>query len=266
MASTLGATNPFRYRGYYYDTESGWYYLNSRYYDPQVGRFINADGIVGANMFSYGNYFPSVTHGSSASSAHPYYETPRLVRGEGADNRFTTQRHAYPKAETTSEPWDVLEADLFNGRITITALVPLSINRFDSQYAKITLLDGSSIVLDASMDILRVTKKPNDITFRVIKKGNGPSVYVLMKGADELAQVTYAVSCNGNAFKNGGYMPGGCSWRTNPDYVESTMTSCFDPYLYTQLYVKGSDGRLQTFDHTPMHDDEIIDILRRKLP
>lgn len=35
--------NPFRYRGYYYDVESGLYYLNSRYYDPQTGRFINAD-------------------------------------------------------------------------------------------------------------------------------------------------------------------------------------------------------------------------------
>ena len=35
--------NPFRYRGYYYDTESGLYYLNSRYYDAKVGRFINAD-------------------------------------------------------------------------------------------------------------------------------------------------------------------------------------------------------------------------------
>ena len=42
MASTLGAVNPFRYRGYYYDTESGFYYLQSRYYDPQVGRFLNA--------------------------------------------------------------------------------------------------------------------------------------------------------------------------------------------------------------------------------
>ena len=37
--------NPFRYRGYYYDTETGLYYLNSRYYDPQTGRFINADDI-----------------------------------------------------------------------------------------------------------------------------------------------------------------------------------------------------------------------------
>jgi len=37
--------NPFRYRSYYYDTETGLYYLNSRYYDPELGRFINADDI-----------------------------------------------------------------------------------------------------------------------------------------------------------------------------------------------------------------------------
>ena len=35
--------NPFRYRGYYYDTETGWYYLNSRYYDPMVKRFVSRD-------------------------------------------------------------------------------------------------------------------------------------------------------------------------------------------------------------------------------
>ena len=42
-ANTVGYYNPFRYRGYYYDTESGLYYLNSRYYNPNWGRFINAD-------------------------------------------------------------------------------------------------------------------------------------------------------------------------------------------------------------------------------
>ena len=45
----LGEINPFRYRSYYYDTETNLYYLNSRYYSPEVGRFINADGIVSAN-------------------------------------------------------------------------------------------------------------------------------------------------------------------------------------------------------------------------
>ena len=36
-------SNPLRYRGYYYDTETGYYYLQSRYYDPSICRFMNSD-------------------------------------------------------------------------------------------------------------------------------------------------------------------------------------------------------------------------------
>lgn len=39
----VATINPFRYRGYYFDTETNFYYLQSRYYDPQTGRFINTD-------------------------------------------------------------------------------------------------------------------------------------------------------------------------------------------------------------------------------
>ncbi len=57
-SSFIGNVNPIRYRGYYYDTETGWYYLHSRYYDPQVKRFINADTAIGANgRFSGMNLF-----------------------------------------------------------------------------------------------------------------------------------------------------------------------------------------------------------------
>ena len=45
MASTLGAHNPFRYRSYVYDQETGLYYLQSRYYNPEICRFISADSI-----------------------------------------------------------------------------------------------------------------------------------------------------------------------------------------------------------------------------
>ena len=61
----LAEINPLRYRGYYYDNETGFYYLQSRYYDPQNRRFINADsyastgqGFVGTNMFAYCNNSP----------------------------------------------------------------------------------------------------------------------------------------------------------------------------------------------------------------
>ena len=46
MAATVGQKNPFRYRGYYFDAESGMYYLQSRYYDPEIRRFISADNII----------------------------------------------------------------------------------------------------------------------------------------------------------------------------------------------------------------------------
>ena len=56
----LAEINPLRYRGYYYDNETGFYYLQSRYYDPANRRFINADGLIsfdcgfsGLNMYSY---------------------------------------------------------------------------------------------------------------------------------------------------------------------------------------------------------------------
>ena len=59
--TSIGAINPLRYRSYYYDVETGFYYLQTRYYDPQIGRFINADtysstdlqDFLAFNMFSY---------------------------------------------------------------------------------------------------------------------------------------------------------------------------------------------------------------------
>lgn len=58
LADTIGVQNPFRYRGYYYDNETGMYYLRTRYYDPEIRRFIIADGqvndtVLGNNVFSY---------------------------------------------------------------------------------------------------------------------------------------------------------------------------------------------------------------------
>ena len=45
----LSTINPFRYRSYYYDEETNLYYLNSRYYNPEWGRFVNADAIINSN-------------------------------------------------------------------------------------------------------------------------------------------------------------------------------------------------------------------------
>ena len=71
----LAMVNPLRYRGYYYDNETGFYYLQSRYYDPVNRRFINADsyqstgqGFVGTNMFAYCNNNPITAIDESGKS------------------------------------------------------------------------------------------------------------------------------------------------------------------------------------------------------
>ena len=59
-SGTMASVNPIRYRGYYFDAETGFYYLVSRYYDPQICRFVNVDSqldseanFVGCNVFVY---------------------------------------------------------------------------------------------------------------------------------------------------------------------------------------------------------------------
>lgn len=59
-ASLVARLNPFKFKGYFFDSETGFYYLKSRYYSPELGRFISADGEIGQvgdtmvmNLFAY---------------------------------------------------------------------------------------------------------------------------------------------------------------------------------------------------------------------
>ena len=74
----IGNVNPFRYRGYYYDTETGLYFLQTRYYDPEVGRFLNRDSVSyaapekidGLNLYAYclNNPMGLINNGGRAQS------------------------------------------------------------------------------------------------------------------------------------------------------------------------------------------------------
>ena len=84
LANTVGQMNPIRYRGYYYDVETGLYYLQSRYYDPETGRFINADGyastgqgVLGTNMYAYCGNNPVVRSDSTGQ----WFGADNLIAG-----------------------------------------------------------------------------------------------------------------------------------------------------------------------------------------
>ena len=76
--TSIANLNPLRYRGYYYDAETGFYYLQSRYYDPAICRFINADtfattdanGLLSANMFAYCENIPIMRVDADGEVAH----------------------------------------------------------------------------------------------------------------------------------------------------------------------------------------------------
>ena len=89
----IGAKNPFRYRGYYYDEETSLYYLKSRYYDPETGRFITIDDISylnakisnGLNLYAYCRnnpiYYIDVLGNIPFASTFTKYYTSALVWG-----------------------------------------------------------------------------------------------------------------------------------------------------------------------------------------
>ena len=93
MAEMLGSVQPFRYRGYVFDEETGLYYLRSRYYNPGWGRFVNADVLIGAgkllshNFFAYCANAPvsfSDKHGQTRENSLFYETTIEDVAGNCA--------------------------------------------------------------------------------------------------------------------------------------------------------------------------------------
>ena len=76
MAETLGTVQPFRYRGYVFDEETGLYYLRSRYYNPKRGRFVNADMLIqckkiGCNLFAYCSNRPILFADANGTEEYP---------------------------------------------------------------------------------------------------------------------------------------------------------------------------------------------------
>ena len=98
--SHVGYLNPFRYRGYYYDVETDLYYLESRYYDPETGRFIqpadvsslNPSNVNGLNLYSYANNNPiSIAYSGSGVGGSIIGS---MVSSIGSNNTFAGQSNS----------------------------------------------------------------------------------------------------------------------------------------------------------------------------
>ena len=100
--------NPIRYRGYYYDTDTGWYYLGSRYYDPVVKRFINADGVIADyNLFAYCNNNPVMRSDHSGFFSDIDIYGSHILPGTGGYQKGFREYEDYNRGENTQRPIDL---------------------------------------------------------------------------------------------------------------------------------------------------------------
>ena len=172
LASTLGKNNPFRYRGYVYDEETGFYYLQSRYYNPEVGRFISADsqlntslGILGLNLLSYclnspvnmvdyGGNKPGDLFDTMDEAARDFAE---YINAKSIEDNREYSSYIYAKVVTEtrtvtyanpnilgynplSRLWDVI----FGGTLTKTVTIKVKVTKYTYRKPKRGTADHSS--------------------------------------------------------------------------------------------------------------------------
>ncbi len=167
MANTLGELNPLRYRGYVYDNETNFYYLQSRYYNPAMGRFINADSIVdteqglnSTNMFAY--------CGNNPVSRED-------TEGRFFDTVFDVISLAMSVADIISNPYDLMSwvglvgdvVDLFPGVTGVGELAKV-FRAADATVSTTVTINKTADSLDSVIDTANALKKssPNNSVFR----------------------------------------------------------------------------------------------------
>lgn len=148
LANTLGVVNPLRYRGYIFDNETGLYYLQSRYYKPEWGRFINADDIYGSisvinshNIFIYCSNSPTNLYdpdGEDPASAllgtKIHQAISEQLRGKGyiCNSTIFPGLKLRPDVtdQNTKEFWEI-KPDSTSGKLSMLAsLQKYSINKY----------------------------------------------------------------------------------------------------------------------------------------
>ena len=137
---SMAEINPLRYRGYYYDNETGFYYLQSRYYDSAICRFINADcfvstgqGFLGCNMFAYCNNSPTngvdptghfirnnlvnINDGGSGVSSFQMEQINKL--SDATNGAVTYDSFGMPEGTSCQVHTHTLEVDVSEGAMTL---------------------------------------------------------------------------------------------------------------------------------------------------
>ena len=207
LANTVGANQPFCYRGYVYDEETGFYYLQSRYHDPETCRFISADvllstsqGVLGYNSFEYCGNNPIV----------------RLdTKGRFWDTVFDVVSLAFSIVEVATNPTDPWAwAGLAGDVIDLIPFVTGAGETVKAIKTTVAIVDKADDVVDTAKTIYKIADASSDIkkatgTYEILYKsgknyvGKGgfrraihSAVSKAAKYSDEVVSITWKSAPN----------------------------------------------------------------------
>lgn len=200
---TMASVNPFRYRGYYYDTETGFYWLYTRYYDPAIGRFINAD-----NQLSTGDF--------NGMNLYAYCDNNPVVRvdrnGQFWDYVVDIGFIAWSVADVVNDPgdwknWVALAVDVV---FAVVPFVPGGVGQVIKTGNKIdNAMDVANAInkVDNIHDVAKVTMIGRNMdrvkdTAKLI--GKADNLYVPWKGYDAVAKGVKKLLHNGISMVHNG--------------------------------------------------------------
>ncbi len=204
----LANANPYRYRGYYYDPETGLYYLQTRYYDPEIGRFISQDSIEyadpetinGLNLYAYCGNNPVMNidpTGSDWASFCNWWSNAWNAVTTWANNTWNTVSNWF------SQNWDIVV-----GVATMVAFAAISIATFGITPLLAGIVSGA--VIGAGFGALNAYVNNDNILFGALSGlivgafsglGAGGFVGMLLAGASA-ASAAFTMSVIGDRVNN----------------------------------------------------------------
>ena len=217
----LAEINPRRYRGYYYDSETGFYYLRSRYYDPENHRFINADtyastdsgDAIACNVFAYCNNNPVVFLDSTGM-----YSISAVTTLVSTDNDIAT----YTTTITSDSRYELLgfislgsiENYKFTYVVSNTGVITFDNTQEDAKY----LAKGNegAVRLTLAAEMMRVAKE------QVPGALEGRTVFGIQSelSLHYTAYVLHIKRSSSTKADIGSSKPGAIGYDSNADYFE----------------------------------------------
>ena len=217
----LAEVNPLRYRGYYYDSETGFYYLRSRYYDPENHRFINADtyastdsgDAIACNMFVYCNNNPVVFLDSTGM-----YSISAVTTLVSTDNDIAT----YTTTITSDSRYELLgfislgsiENYKFTYVVSNTGVITFDNTQEDAKY--LAKRNGGDVRLMLAAEMMRVAKE------QVPGALEGRTVFGIQSelALHYTAYVLHIKRSSSTKADIGSSKPGAIGYDSNADYFE----------------------------------------------